>query len=109
MTIYVVVKDTSSNNVSIGSTVLGVFHNSHDAVECVNKAYDELVVNQVADDTLRESCYISEQQLVIATNDVISAAKDYCPEPDCFFHQNDDTIYSMGFVDGYEFATIKNT
>jgi hypothetical protein len=85
MKVYVVVKDSSSNNVNIGSTVLGVFHNSHDAVECVNKAYDKLIIDQVTDDTLRESCYISEQHLIIATNDVISAAKDSCPEPDCFF------------------------
>jgi hypothetical protein len=109
MQVYVVVKETSSNNVNIGSQVLGVFPNEHDAIECVNNAYDQLIIGQVTDDTLRESCYISKQNLIITTNDVMSAAKDSCPEPDCFFHQTDESIYSMGFADGHEFATVKNT
>lgn len=108
MKVYVVVKETSSNNVDTGSQVLGVFPNEHDAVECVNNAYDELFIGQVTDDTLRMSCYISEQHLTIATNDVMSAAKDSCPEPDSFFHQTDESIYCMGFVEGYEVATVKN-
>ena len=109
MQLYVVVKETSSNNVNIGSQVLGVFPNVHDAVECVKNGYDALLIGQVTDDTLRESCYISKQNLIITTNDVMSAAKDSCPEPDCFFHQTDESIYCMGFADGYEVAKAKNT
>lgn len=109
MQVYVVVKETSSNNVNIGSQVLGVFRNEHDAVECVNNAYDAFVIGQVTDDTLRMSCYLSIQDLILATNDVMSAAKDSCPEPDSFFHQTDESIYCMGFVEGYELARAQNT
>lgn len=109
MQVYVVVEETSSNNVNIGSQVLGVFLNEHDAVECVNNAYDAFVIGQVTDDTLRMSCYLSIQDLILATNDVISAAKDSCPKPDSFFHQTDESIYCMGFVEGYEVAISKST
>jgi hypothetical protein len=104
MKVYVVVRETNT-----GSQVLGVFPNEHDAVECVNKAHERFALAQLKDDTLRESCYITDQFLIIRDDTAINLAKDNCPKPDGFFHQTDESIYCMGFVEGYETAIAKNT
>jgi hypothetical protein len=108
MKVYVVVQESSVNNKCIGSQVLGVFHDTHDAIECLNKAYDKFSTAQLKDDTLRQSCYISEQSFSIVPDEVIHLAKEFCPKPDGFFHQTDESIYCMGFIEGYEckLATI---
>lgn len=102
MKVYVVVQESSMNNKCIGSKVLGVFHNTSDAIECLNTAYDKFVNAQLKDDTLRQSCYISDMSLTIANDEVINLAKEFCPKPDGFFHQTDESIYCMGFIEGYE-------
>lgn len=108
MKVYVVVKETSSNNMFTGSTVLGVFADEISAKECVKKAYERYILAKNKDNTLQENCYITNEFLTIADDDdAIILAKNACPKPDSFIHTTEESIYCKGFLEGYEHAEIK--
>jgi len=103
MKVYVVVKESSSSNTIVTSSyVLGVFIDETSAINCIDDAYQKYVIARDNDSTLLESCYISEKYLTITDDTPINLAKDKCPKPDGFFHQTDESIYCMGFIEGYE-------
>jgi hypothetical protein len=52
--------------------------------------------------------YVDTLPLKIAGDDVTILAKEKCPEEGAYFHQTDDSIYCMGFIEGYETAIAKN-
>ena len=107
MKVYIVVKETSSNNMFIGSSVLGVFADEISAKECVKKAYERYILAKSKDNTLQENCYITNEFLTIADDDAIILAKNVCPKPGSFDHVFEETIYCKGFIEGYEHAEIK--
>lgn len=109
MTIYVVVKDTSDNNVHVGSKVLGAYSTEEGAINRVNEEYASYVDAQKDNPSLTESCYITNELVHFKNDDVINLSKEACPEPDCFFHQTDESIYCMGFIEGYKLARAQNT
>lgn len=106
MRVYVVVRESSSNNSKTSSQVLGVFPNEELAVECINNAYEVFMTTQEKDDTLVQHCYISEEYLFISTADTIDKVKmksiESCPDKDAFYHMTDESIYCMGYLDGHE-------
>jgi hypothetical protein len=108
MKVYIVVKESSSNNMFTGSSVLGVFADEPSAKECAKKAHDLYVLAKSKDNTHQENCYITDSFLTIADDDAINLAKNACPKSDGFFHQTNETIYCNGFLEGYEHAVIKN-
>ena len=52
--------------------------------------------------------YVDTLPLKITGDDVIVLAKEKCPDEGAFFHATDETIYCMGFIEGYETAIAKN-
>jgi hypothetical protein len=108
MKVYIVVKETNSNNMFIGSSVLGVFADEISAKECAKKAYENYLFAKSKDNTLQENCYITDEFLTIANDDAIILAKNACPKPDRLEHSTEETIYCKGFIEGYEHAVIKN-
>ena len=108
MKVYIVVKETSSNNMFTGSSVLGVFADLTSAKEWANKAHKQYVFAKSKDNTLQENYYITDSFLAIADDDAINLAKNACPKSDGFFHQTNESIYCKGFIEGFEHAVIKN-
>ena len=108
MKVYIVVKETSSNNMFTGSRILGVFADEISAKECANKAYERYVLAKCKDNTLQENCYITDEFLTIANDDAIILAKNACPKSDKMEHATVETIYCKGFIEGFEHAVIKN-
>jgi hypothetical protein len=107
MKVYIVVKETSSNNIYTGSSVLGVFADLTSAKQYANKAHEQYVFAKSKDNTLQENCYITDSFLTIADDDAINHAKNACPKSDGFFHQSNESIYCKGFTEGFEHAEIK--
>jgi hypothetical protein len=66
MKVYIVVRETSSNNMFTGSSVLGVFADEISAKECVKKAYERYVLAKSKDNTHQENCYITDSFLNIS-------------------------------------------
>lgn len=108
MKISVVVEEKFKNGTMIGSTVLGVFFNKEQTDACINQAYEKFVEEQSHDESLDKRVYVDTLPLNIAGDDVIILAKKKCPDVDAFFHATDETIYCMGFIEGYETAMVKN-
>ena len=108
MKVYIVVRETSSNNMFTGSRILGVFADEISAKECANKAYERYVLAKSKDNTLQENCYITDEFLTIADDDAIILAKNACPKSDRMEHSTLESIYCRGFLEGYEHAVIKN-
>lgn len=109
MKISVVVEERFKDGAMIGSTVLGVFFNKEQTDACINQAYEKFVEEQSHDESLDKRVYVDTLPLKITGDDVIVLAKEKCPDPDAFFHQTDESIYCMGFIEGYETAIVKNT
>ena len=107
MKVYIVVKESSSNNMFTGSSVLGVFADLTSAQICANNAHERYVLAKSNDNTIQENCYITDELLTIADDAAINLAKNACPKSDGFFHQTNETIYCNGFIEGYEHAEIK--
>jgi len=107
MKVYIVVRETSSNNMFTGSSVLGVFADETSAKQCKSKAYELYLLAKSKDNTHQENCYITDSFLTIADDDAINLAKNVCPKSNGFFHQTNETIYCTGFIEGYEHAEIK--
>ena len=107
MKVYIVVKETSSNNMFTGSSVLGVFADEISAKECANKAYERYVLAKSKNNTLKQNCYITDSFLTISDDTAINLAKNACPKSDGFFHQTNESIYCTGFLEGYEHAVVK--
>lgn len=108
MKVYIVVKESSSNNMFTGSRILGVFADEISAKECANKAYERYVLAKSKDNTLQENCYITDEFLTIAADDAIILAKNACPKSDRMDHLTEESIYCKGFIEGFEHAVIKN-
>ena len=108
MKVYIVVRETSSNNMFTGSSVLGVFADETSAKECAKKAHDLYVLAKSKDNTHKENCYITDSFLTIADDDAINLAKNACPKSDSFIHTTEETIYCKGFIEGFEHAVVKN-
>lgn len=108
MKVYIVVKESSSNNMFTGSSILGVFADETSAKECANKAYEKYVFAKSKDSTLQENCYITDEFLTIADDDAINLAKNACPKSDRMEHLTLESIYCKGFLEGYEHAFTKN-
>jgi hypothetical protein len=108
MKVYIVVKETSSNNMFTGSSVLGVFADETSAKQCTSKAYELYMLAKSKDNTHQENCYITDSFLNIADDDAINLAKNACPKSDSFIHTTEESIYCKGFLEGYEHAVIKN-
>ena len=102
MEIYIVVKETKNKDV-----ILGVYSTEKLAVTRIGDAYEEFFNAQQANPSLEERCYIVKQTVNFENNDVEELAKKACPEPDSFFHQTDESIYCMGFIDGFNMNTKK--
>lgn len=107
MKVYIVVRETSSNNMFTGSSVLGVFADEMSAKQCASKAYERYVLAKSKDNTLQENCYITDSFLSIADDDAINLAKNACPKSDSFIHTTEESIYCKGFLEGYEHAVVK--
>jgi hypothetical protein len=107
MKVYIVVRETSSNNIFTGSSVLGVFADLTSAQLCASKAYEVYVLAKSKDNTLQENCYITDSFLTIADDDAINLAKNACPKSDRMDHLTDESIYCKGFIEGFEHAEIK--
>ena len=107
MKVYIVVRETSSNNMFTGSSVLGVFADLTLAKECAKKAHDLYVLAKSKDNTHQENCYITDSFLTIADDDAINLAKNACPKSDRMDHLTKESIYCKGFLEGYEHAEIK--
>lgn len=107
MKVYIVVKETSSNNMFTGSSVLGVFADLTLAKECAKKAHDLYVLAKSKDNTHQENCYITDEFLTIADDDAINLAKNACPKSDMMDHLTEESIYCKGFIEGFEHAEIK--
>ena len=108
MKVYIVVRETSSNNMFTGSSVLGVFADLTSAQLCASKAYELYMLAKSKDNTHQENCYITDSFLTIADDDAINLAKNACPKSDSFIHTTEESIYCKGFLEGYEHAVIKN-
>lgn len=108
MKVYIVVRETSSNNMFTGSSILGVFADETSAKQCANKAYERYILAKSKDNTHQENCYITDKFLTIADDDAINLAKNACPKSDGFFHQTNETIYCTGFLEGYEHAVVQH-
>lgn len=108
MKVYIVVRETSSNNMFTGSSILGVFADLTSAQLCASKAYEVYVLAKSKDNTHQENCYITDSFLTIADDDAINLAKNACPKSDSFIHTTEESIYCKGFLEGYEHAVIKN-
>jgi hypothetical protein len=108
MKIYIVVKESSSNNMFTGSSVLGVFADLISAKQCASKAYELYLLAKSKDNTLQENCYITDEFLTIANDDAIILAKNACPKPDSFIHTTEETIYCKGFIEGFEHAVVQH-
>jgi len=107
MKVYIVVRETSSNNMFSGSSILGVFADETSAKQCANNAHERYVLAKSNDNTIQENCYITDELLTIADDAAINLAKNACPKSDGFYHQTNETIYCTGFIEGYEHAEIK--
>jgi hypothetical protein len=107
MKVYIVFKETSSNNMFTGSSVLGVFADEISAKECAKKAHDLYVHAKSKDNTHQENCYITDSFLSIADDDAINLAKNACPKSDRMDHLTEESIYCTGFLEGYENAVVK--
>jgi len=109
MKISVVVEERFKDGTMVGSTVLGVFFNKEQTDACINQAYERFVQEQSHDDSLDKRVYIDTLPLKITGDDVTILAIEKCPKEGAFFHQTDESIYCMGFIEGYETAIVKNT
>lgn len=108
MKVYIVVRETSSNNMFTGSSVLGVFADETSAKQCTSKAYDIYMLAKSKDNTYQEKCYITDSFLTIADDDAINLAKNACPKSERMDHLTEESIYCKGFIEGFEHAVIKN-
>jgi len=108
MKVYIVVKETSSNNMFTGSSILGVFADETSAKQCASKAYERYILAKSKDNTHQENCYITDEFLTIADDYAINLAKNACPKSDGFFHQTNESIYCTGFLEGYEHAVVQH-
>ena len=112
MKVYIVVRETSSNNMFTGSSILGVFADLISAKECANKSHERYVVAKSKDNTHQENCYITDSFLNIADDDAINLAinlaKNACPKSERMDHLTEESIYCKGFIEGFEHAVIKN-
>jgi hypothetical protein len=108
MKISVVVEERFKDGTMLGSTVLGVFFNKEQTDACINQAYEKFVEEQSHDESLDKRVYVDTLPLKITGDDVIVLAKEKCPDEGAFFHATDETIYCMGFIEGYETAIAKN-
>lgn len=107
MKIYIVVKESSSNNTYTSSSVLGVFAAESSAKQCASKAYEIYILAKSKDYTLHQTCYITDEFLTIRDDTAINLAKNACPKPESFVHTTEETIYCKGFLEGFEHAEIK--
>ena len=108
MKVYIVVRETSSNNMFTGSSILGVFADLIAAKECANKSHERYVVAKSKDNTHQENCYITDSFLSIADDDAINLAKNACLKSERMDHLTKESIYCKGFIEGFEHAVIKN-
>ena len=107
MKVYIVVRETSSNNMFTGSSVLGVFADETSAKQCTSKAYELYLLAKSKDNTHQENCYITDSFLTIADDDAINLAKNACLKSDRMDHLTKESIYCNGFLEGYEHAVVK--
>ena len=107
MRVFIVVKESSYNNMFTGSSVLGVFADETSARQCASNAYESYLHAKSKDNTLQENCYITEEFLNIADDDAIILAKNACPKCDRLTHLTEESIYCKGFKEGFEHAEIK--
>jgi hypothetical protein len=107
MKVYIVVRETSSNNMFTGSSILGVFADEMSAKECANKAYELYLLAKSKDNTQQENCYITDSFLTIADDNAINLAKNACPKSDRMDHLTEESIYCKGFIEGFEHAVVK--
>jgi hypothetical protein len=108
MKVYIVVKESSSNNMFTGSSVLGVFADETSAKQCASKAYELYLLAKSKDNTHQENCYITDEFLTIADDDAINLAKNACPKSDKLDHYTEESIYCKGFIEGYEHAVVQH-
>ena len=108
MKVYIVIRETSSNNMFTGSSVLGVFADETSAKQCTSKAYELYMLAKSKDNTHQEKCYITDSFLTIADDDAINLAKNACPKSERMDHLTEESIYCKGFIEGFEHAVIKN-
>lgn len=108
MKVYIVVRETSSNNMFTGSSVLGVFADETSAKQCTSKAYELYMLAKSKDNTHQEKCYITDSFLTIADDDAINLAKNACPKSDSFIHTTEESIYCKGFIEGFEHAVVQH-
>ena len=99
MKVYIVVKESSSNNMFTGYSILGVFADETSAKQCAKKAYERYLSAKSKDNTLQENCYITDSFVTIADDTAINLAKNACPKTDGFFHQTNESIYCTGFIE----------
>jgi hypothetical protein len=107
MKISVVVEERFKDGTMLGSTVLGVFFNKEQTDACINQAYEKFVEEQSHDESLDKRVYVDTLPLKIVGDDVTILAKEKCPDEGAYFHQTDDSIYCMGFIEGFETAVAK--
>jgi hypothetical protein len=107
MKVYIVVKESSSNNMFTGSSILGVFADETSAKQCASKAYELYLIAKSKDNTHQENCYITDEFLTIRDDTAINLAKNACPKPESFVHTTEESIYCKGFLEGFEHAEIK--
>ena len=108
MKVYIVVRETSSNNMFTGSSVLGVFADETSAKQCTSKAYELYLLAKSKDNTHQENCYITDSLLSIADDDAINLAKNACPKSERMVHLTEESRYCKGFIEGFEHAVVKN-